>query len=86
MENGVQEELERWYNLSLTFPHGCTPGSSAALYYDLQHVFQALEIVTNNGPDRVGGGGTPRAPLAPPICSEDGDEMPFAEVRRLRLH
>ena len=31
----------------------------------LQQVFTRLHVVDNNGPDAVGGGGTPRAPLAP---------------------
>ena len=37
-------------------------------YEDLVTIFQALEIVTNNAPDAVGGSGKPRmAPLAP-LC------------------
>jgi hypothetical protein len=34
-------------------------------------VFQALAVVTNNGPDSVGGGGTAVVALAPPICRDD---------------
>jgi len=26
-----------------------------------------LHVVDNNGPSSIGGGGTPRAPVAPPI-------------------
>lgn len=29
---------------------------------------QALAVVANNGPENVGGGGTPRRPAPPPIC------------------
>ena len=36
------------------------------LYGDLLRVFQALHIVINNGPESVGGGGTPRRPPAAP--------------------
>lgn len=32
---------------------------------DLNKLMQALHVVTNNGPDRIGGGGTPLQPLAP---------------------
>jgi hypothetical protein len=34
---------------------------------DLQRVFSLLAVVDNNGPSSIGGGGTPRVPLAPPI-------------------
>ena len=58
-ERGVQEELELNYNYN--FSHG-----------DLQEDFNsrllpALHIVDNNSPSNVGGGGIPRAPLAPPL-------------------
>lgn len=34
---------------------------------DLQRLYTALFVVNNNGPSSIGGGGTPRQPLAPPI-------------------
>jgi hypothetical protein len=34
---------------------------------DLPRIRRELRIVANNGPDRVGGGGRPIAPLAPPL-------------------
>lgn len=73
MESGVDDELKKWYNMSMAFPYGCNPNQSATLFEDLLHVLQSLEIVINNGPNSVGGGGTPRAPLAPPICAEPQD-------------
>ncbi|MBD2778469.1 hypothetical protein [Iningainema tapete] len=36
-------------------------------YEDFMKLFQALYIVNNNEPNSIGGGGTLRAPLAPPI-------------------
>lgn len=33
---------------------------------DVQRIIAALHVVDNNGPSSIGGGGTPRAPLAPP--------------------
>ncbi len=42
------------------------PGASEpAFHAQLQQVFQQLAVVDNNTPGSVGGGGTPRAPLAP---------------------
>jgi hypothetical protein len=35
---------------------------------DLDRIFSSLHVVTNNGPDSIGGGGTPRQPLAPPFA------------------
>jgi hypothetical protein len=46
----------------------CCQVKKGPLYDDLLRVFQALHIVTNNGPESVGGGGTPRKPPAPPLC------------------
>jgi hypothetical protein len=37
---------------------------------DLDAIVAGLHDVDNNGPDSVGGGGTPRAPLAPPFAAQ----------------
>jgi hypothetical protein len=34
---------------------------------DMRRIFTALHVVDNNGPSSIGGGGTPRQPLAPPL-------------------
>jgi hypothetical protein len=34
---------------------------------DLDRIFTNLHVITNNGPNSTGGGGTPRQPLAPPF-------------------
>ena len=34
---------------------------------DVQRLLAALSVVTNNGPNSIGGGGTPLQPLAPPL-------------------
>jgi len=36
---------------------------------DMQKLFQMLNVVDNNGPSSIGGGGTPRVPLAPPFAN-----------------
>lgn len=41
--------------------------SGTAWTRDLQRLLPELMIVDNNGPGAIGGGGTPRQPLAPPI-------------------
>jgi hypothetical protein len=40
---------------------------STAFGRDMVKLYTALYVVDNNGPNNIGGGGTPRAPLAPPI-------------------
>ena len=35
---------------------------------DLDRIFTNLHVITNNGPTSIGGGGTPRQPLAPPFA------------------
>jgi hypothetical protein len=62
MEAAVNSELRRDYNITLD----AHPGQ--AFYNDLVAIFQALEIVINNGVSTLGGGGKPRLPPAPPIC------------------
>ena len=42
---------------------------SGALHDDLNKLFRALAVVNNNRAATIGGGGTPRQPLAPPISS-----------------
>jgi hypothetical protein len=42
-------------------------GDGGSFHSDMQRLFQMLSVVDNNSASNVGGGGTPRAPLAPPI-------------------
>jgi hypothetical protein len=66
VETGVYPEvraagvdMETWNN-----------GSPAGAWHtDLNRIFGVLALVSNNRPDTVGGGGTPRQPLAPPISN-----------------
>lgn len=37
--------------------------------HDLKQIWEALHLIENNGPNAVGGGGPPRAPLAPDFAS-----------------
>jgi len=67
----VNEEMRRTYGFAMTYPTGVTNSSDdpgRALYSDLLIIFENLHAVTNNGPGRVGGGGTPRRPPKRPFC------------------
>ena len=37
-------------------------------FADMNTIFTVLEVVNNNGPSSIGGGGTPRVPLAPAVA------------------
>jgi hypothetical protein len=60
VQAGVPEEFQRDYGMDMQAERG-------DWYEDVVGIFQALHVVDNNGPDAVGGGGTPRQPLTPPI-------------------
>lgn len=65
VENGVLEEFEAFY----------AEGDTVDLFYDdYAKLFSSLHVVDNNGPDNIGGGGTPRAPLAPDFAT-DADQL-----------
>ena len=66
VEIGVADEVEEEYKAEGVSLRNA--GQSTNLFEDLVLIYQNLHIVQNNGPDHVGGGGTPLAPLAPPIC------------------
>ena len=72
LDADVNAEMRHAFGFAMTAPAGVratdTDGG-ASLYKDLLHIFQALHVVANNGPRSVGGGGTPRVPRKPPICS-----------------
>lgn len=60
LEVGVKEEFETHYGYGFE-------ASSGPFYDDVMALFSALAVVDNNGPERIGGGGEPRAPMAPPF-------------------
>lgn len=66
VEKGVVEEFEASYGYSFTGKNG----SNGPFFDDYMKLFSSLHIVANNGPDSIGGGGTPRAPLAPAFSHE----------------
>eukprot|EP00940_MAST-03C_sp_MAST-3C-sp2_P001700 g1700.t1 len=76
MDAAVNSEMRSAYNFSMAYPHGVGGPWNAEhqtteendLYSDLLAIFRALYAVTNNSPENVGGGGTPRQPRKGPIC------------------
>jgi hypothetical protein len=60
VEKGVIEQFRNSFGYDFQ-------GTNGMFYDDYMKLFKALAIVDNNKPSSVGGGGNPRAPLAPPI-------------------
>ena len=64
-EHGVTNEFQAEYGY--VFESGPN-GPGAAWYADMLALFQALNVVINNGQNTIGGGGTPLQPLSSPVC------------------
>ena len=60
VERGVVDEFRNTFGYDFE-------GTSGQFHDDFMKLFQALQIVDNNKADSLGGGGIPRAALAPPI-------------------
>ena len=65
VEHGVRTELARAGVDMETYAD--TGWQDTPWNRDMNRLFAALRLVTNNGPTSVGGGGDPRVPLAPPL-------------------
>lgn len=68
VERGVPEEVEGRYGHSLT-------GETGLFVDEMKRMVGALMIVDNNSPDHIGGGGTPRMPLAPALAEPTGGDV-----------
>jgi hypothetical protein len=66
VEQGVEDEFKAAYG----YDFSASATSNNPFYQDFMKLFQALNIITNNSPNSVGGGGKRRAPLAPPFADE----------------
>jgi hypothetical protein len=69
MEPGVSDEVVAAYGPDQDFHIQAKVKPGSPLYADLLQIFRSLAVVTNNGPDSMGGGGTPRRPAPPPFCA-----------------
>ncbi|QLE57387.1 hypothetical protein [Nostoc sp. TCL26-01] len=63
MESGVSEEVRKTYGFNMA-------GNKGDFFDDINKLFTQLQVVDNNSPNSIGGGGRPRKPLAPPITRE----------------
>lgn len=86
-ERGVRKEFKDTYGYS--FGQRGTP-----FFDDYMKLFSSLHVVSNNSSDNIGGGGTPRAPLAPPLAAsgnslvvgkDDSDDNLIGDNRPNRL-
>ena len=71
MDALVNAEMREHFGFNMAYPHGVVNNSNSSaklIYEDLLRIFQNLYAVSNNAPNAVGGGGTPRKPRKPPIC------------------
>jgi hypothetical protein len=69
------DEFEDAWGFPFKEPNKNTPWTR-----DIRRIFSNLHVVDNNGPENIGGGGTPLMPLAPPFdITSIVDEQP-AEI------
>jgi hypothetical protein len=62
-DGSIRSQFKADYNIDI---ETWNPGGSA-WSRDIQRLMTALNVVNNNSPTSIGGGGTPRQPLAPGI-------------------
>lgn len=62
----VEEEVKKHWGYGISQDSKDTDFSK-----DMDRIFLNLHVIANNGPNSIGGGGQPRAPLAPPFQEEE---------------
>jgi hypothetical protein len=62
VESGVKEQFKSFYGFDFD------TGSPSPWFNDFKAIFGSLQVVSNNTPTTIGGGGTPRTALAPPVA------------------
>jgi|GEM_PF-506743 len=67
-ETGPDGSLRSQFQADYSMPFEQRVNDNTAWSRDLQRLVVALNVVNNNSPTSIGGGGTPRQPLAPPIA------------------
>jgi hypothetical protein len=66
-ENGPDGSFLTQFHGDYGFDFQQKVGGNTAFMRDTQRIVAALKVVDNNGPSSIGGGGTPRQPLAAPL-------------------
>jgi len=72
------DEFQQDYKYSFWQKLGASAQISPWLH-DMQRIIKALNVVSNNSPTSIGGGGTPLQPLALPL-TRDAMKQPFAST------
>lgn len=67
VENGPDGSLPAQFKTDYGFDFEQRVNSNSGWSRDMQRLSQALSVVNNNSPTTIGGGGTPRQPLAPAL-------------------
>ena len=67
-ENGPDGSLRTQFQTDYNMPFEQRVNDNSPWSRDMQRLVVALNVVNNNSPTSIGGGGTPRQPLAPPIA------------------
>jgi hypothetical protein len=82
----VSHEAEGEFGERFGYPFNVTPsdtGPAAEWYSDLMAMITRLSVVDNNSAEAKGGGGTPRAPLAPPFAEMNHSKPSVPEKLQL---
>ena len=66
-EEGPDGSVRQQFQSDYGYPLAQRVNGNTPWTRDVQRLHQALYVVDNNGPNSIGGGGTPRQPLAPPL-------------------
>jgi hypothetical protein len=72
MDPAAISELQQDFNISVNITGGAFPestGPTGEFFHDILTLFQALAVVSNSGPNDVGGPGLRVAPTALPLCA-----------------
>jgi hypothetical protein len=80
-ERGVAEEVKTAYNVDLECWDLDVP-----FRRDMQKIIGLLNVIDNNSPTSIGGGGTPRQALAPEFGTETGPIAPMRAGSSHRAH
>jgi hypothetical protein len=67
VENGPDGSFAAQFQADYGYPLRQYVNSNSPWSRDVQKLVQALRVVNNNGPNSIGGGGTPLQALAPPL-------------------
>ena len=74
MDGPDGSSLQQQFQSDWGFPIMQFAGDNTSWSRDMQRLMAGLRVVDNNSPSSIGGGGTPRQPLAPPLAVTRSEE------------